>query len=33
MGKPSDPARFWQESNAQCAIVAFLRRALPPQYR
>jgi hypothetical protein len=33
MGKPSDPARFWQESNAQCAIVAFLRRALPSNYR
>lgn len=24
---------FWQESRTQCAIVAFLRRALPPSYR
>jgi hypothetical protein len=28
-----DQAKFWQESNAQCSIVAFLRRALPPTYR
>lgn len=28
-----DPAKFWAESNAQCAIVAFLRRSLPPYYR
>lgn len=28
-----DQAKFWQESNAQCAIVAFLRRALPASYR
>ncbi len=28
-----DPAKFWAESNAQVAIVAFLRRALPPTYR
>lgn len=33
MGKPADPARFWAESNLQCAIVAFLRRSLPPRYR
>lgn len=30
---PRDQAKFWQESNAQCAIVSFLRRALPPTYR
>lgn len=29
----SDPAKFWAESNAQVAIVSFLRRALPPTYR
>lgn len=28
-----DPAKFWAESNAQCAIVAFLRRSLPSSYR
>ena len=28
-----DPAKFWAESNAQCAIVAFLRRSLPSTYR
>lgn len=28
-----DPARFWAESNCQVAIVSFLRRTLPPQYR
>lgn len=28
-----DPAKFWQESNAQCAIVSFLRRSLPSTYR
>ena len=28
-----DPARFWQESNAQVAIVRFLRAALPSTYR
>ena len=28
-----DPAKFWAESNAQCAIVSFLRRSLPPYYR
>lgn len=31
MGK--DPRTFWAESRAQEAIVAFLRRALPPHYR
>jgi hypothetical protein len=30
---PRDQAKFWAESNAQCAIVSFLRRALPPHYR
>lgn len=28
-----DQAKFWAESNAQVAIVAFLRRALPSRYR
>lgn len=28
-----DPARFWQESNTQVAIVSFLRRSLPSNYR
>lgn len=28
-----DPAKFWAESNEQCAIVSFLRRSLPPSYR
>jgi hypothetical protein len=28
-----DKASFWAESNVQCAIVAFLRRALPSNYR
>lgn len=28
-----DQAKFWAESNLQCAIVAFLRRSLPPRYR
>lgn len=28
-----DQAKFWQESNTQVAIVAFLRRSLPPGYR
>lgn len=28
-----DPAKFWAESNAQVAIVAFLRRSLPSTYR
>ena len=28
-----DPARFWQESNTQTAIVSFLRRSLPSNYR
>lgn len=28
-----DNAKFWQESNAQVAIVSFLRRALPSGYR
>jgi hypothetical protein len=28
-----DLSKFWQESNTQCAIVAFLRRALPSNYR
>jgi len=28
-----DPGKFWQESNVQCAIVAFLRRSLPAHYR
>jgi hypothetical protein len=28
-----DKARFWAESNVQCAIVRFLRSALPSNYR
>lgn len=28
-----DPKSFWAESNAQCAIVSFLRRTLPASYR
>lgn len=28
-----DLAKFWAESNTQCAIVAFLRKALPSNYR
>ena len=28
-----DPARFWAESNVQVAIVSFLRRSLPSNYR
>lgn len=28
-----DNAKFWQESNAQVAIVSFLRRTLPASYR
>lgn len=28
-----DKAKFWAESNCQCAIVAFLRRSLPASYR
>lgn len=28
-----DHAKFWAESNAQVAIVSFLRRSLPASYR
>ena len=28
-----DPAKFWAESNVQVAIVSFLRRSLPSNYR
>ena len=28
-----NPTTFWEESRAQCAIVAFLRSALPSTYR
>lgn len=28
-----DPKSFWEESRTQCAIVAFLRRVLPSNYR
>jgi len=28
-----DAAKFWQESNVQCAIVKYLRSALPSSYR
>lgn len=28
-----DQAKFWAESNAQVAIVSFLRRSLPANYR
>jgi hypothetical protein len=28
-----DQAKYWAESNLQCSIVSFLRKALPASYR